>query len=186
MKTNSRQEADQTARLQIDWKKRSPSNRISFADQRLTAHGGMVVWSHFLQQKKFRSELRKHLPHTHSSPNNYVPDDTALAYMGGILCGADKLSRVAWLQRDPALAEVLGVETMGSQPTLSRFFAEFTQKPSSEMGRLHRWAMASLPSHKVGYTLDLDSWALLHEEGHQEGVATGCTPGSASSRAIVL
>lgn len=26
------------------------------------------------------------------------------------LCGADKLSRVAWLQSDPALSEVLGVE----------------------------------------------------------------------------
>jgi hypothetical protein len=28
---------------------------------------------------------------------------------------------------------------------------------------------------KAGYTLDLDSWALLHEDGHQEGVATGYT-----------
>ena len=135
----------------------------------------MVVWSHFLQQKKFRSELRKVLPHAPSSPNAYVPDDTALACMGGILCGADKLSRVAWLQSDPALAEVLGVEAMVSQPTLSRFFAAFTQKTSSEMAQLHRWAMGSLPSLKDGYTLDLDSWALLHEDGHQDGVATGYT-----------
>jgi hypothetical protein len=135
----------------------------------------MVVWSHFLQQKNFRSELRKVLPHAPCSPNAYAPDDTALACMGGILCGADKLSRVAWLQSDPALAEVLGVEAMVSQPTLSRFFAEFTQKASSEMARLHRWAMESLPSLKGGYTLDLDSWALLHEDGHQEGVATGYT-----------
>ncbi|MDB6131096.1 MAG: family transposase [Verrucomicrobiales bacterium] len=135
----------------------------------------MVVWSHFLQQKKFRSELRKVLPHSPSSPNAYVPDYTALACMGGILCGADKLSRVAWLQSDPALAEVLGVEAMVSQPTLSRFFTAFTQKTSSEMAPLHRWAMGSLPSLKEGYTLDLDSWALLHEDGHQDGVATGYT-----------
>ena len=135
----------------------------------------MVVWSHFLQQKKFRSELQKILPHTPSSPNAYAPDDTALGYMGGILCGADKLSRVAWLQSDPALAEVLGVEAMVSQPTLSRFFAEFTQKTSSEMAGLHRWAMESLHSLKEGHTLDLDSWALLHEDGHQDGVATGYT-----------
>jgi hypothetical protein len=27
----------------------------------------------------------------------------------------------------------------------------------------------------LGYTLDLDSWALLHEDGHQEGVAVGYT-----------
>ena len=135
----------------------------------------MVMWSHFLHLKKFRSELRNVLPHAPSSPNAYAPDDTALAYMGGILCGADKLSRVAWLQSDPALAEVLGVQAMVSQPTLSRFFADFTQKTSSEMARLHCWAMNSLPSLKGGYTLDLDSWALLHEDGHQEGVATGYT-----------
>lgn len=162
-------------RLQIDCKDHSPSIRISFTDQRLTAHGGMVVWSHFLRQKKFRPMLRGLLPHTPTSPNAYAPDDTALGYMGGILCGADKLSRVAWLQSDPALAEVLGVEAMASQPTLSRFFAEFTQKTSSHMARLYPWAMESLPSLKDGYTLDLDSWALLHEDGHQDGVAIGYT-----------
>jgi len=137
--------------------------------------GGMIVWSHFLQQKKFRSELRSLLPHTPTSPNAYVPDDTALAYMGGILCGADKLSRVAWLQSDPALAEVLGVEAMVSQPTLSRFFGQFTQQSSSQMAQLHPWAVHALPSLKEGYTLDLDSWALLHEDGHQQGVASGYT-----------
>ncbi len=162
-------------RLQIDCKDSCPSIRISFTDQRLTAHGGMVVWSHFVQQRKLRPVLRKLLPHLPISPNAYVPDDTALGYMGGILCGADKLSRIAWLQSDPALAEVLGVEAMVSQPTLSRFFGEFTQKTSSQMGQLHGWAIESLPSLKEGYTLDLDSWALLHEDGHQEGVATGYT-----------
>jgi len=161
--------------LQIERKNSSPSIRISFTDQRLTAHGGMIVWSHFLQQKKFRSQLEKWLPHDPSSPNAYVPEDTALAYIGGILCGADKLSRVGWLQADPALAEVLGVEAMVSQPTLSRFFAVFTQKTSSQVAQLHSWAMDALASLKEGYTLDLDSWALLHEEGHQEGVHVGYT-----------
>lgn len=169
------QEANQTVRLQIDCKDWSPSIRISFTDQRLTAHGGMIVWSHFLRQKSLRSELQSLLPHTPTSPNAYVPDDTALAYMGGILCGADKLSRIAWLQSDPALAEVLGVEAMVSQPTLSRFFGGFTQNSASQMARLHPWAVHALPSLKEGYTLDLDSWSLLHEDGHQEGVAVGYT-----------
>jgi hypothetical protein len=169
------QEANQTVRLQIDAKDGSPSIRISFTDQRLTAHGGMIVWSHFLRQKQFRSELQKLLPHAPVSPNAYVPGDTALGYMGGILCGADKLSRVAWLQSDPAVAEVLGVEAIVSQPTLSRFFGEFTQRTASQVAALHPWAVAALPSLKEGYTLDLDSWALLHEDGHQEGVAVGYT-----------
>jgi hypothetical protein len=170
-----RREADQTVRLNIDTKDATSSIRISFTDQRLTAHGGMIVWSHFLHQKRFRSELRQLLPHAPTSPNAYDPIDVALGYVGGILCGADKLSRVAWLQSDPALAEVLGIEAVASQSTLSRFFGVFTQKSCELLGGLHQRAIFSLPTRREGYTLDLDSWALLHEDGHQQGVAIGYT-----------
>lgn len=135
----------------------------------------MVVWSHFLHQKHFRVKMEELLPHAPTSPNAYVPEDVGLGYMGGILCGADKLSRVAWLQSDPALAEVLGIEAIVSQPTFSRFFNEFTQRTSTALSSLHSWAASSLPTLKEGYTLDLDSWALLHEDGHQEGVEVGYT-----------
>jgi hypothetical protein len=170
-----RREANQTVRLQIDTKDAAPSIRIAFTDQRLTAHGGMVVWSHFLRQKGFRRQLREVLPHDPTSPNAYDPTDVALGYVGGILCGADKLSRVAWLQSDAAVAEVLGIEAVPSQSTLSRFFEVFTQRSSQRLGGLHERAVYSLPSLREGYTLDLDSWALLHEDGHQEGVAVGYT-----------
>jgi len=85
-------EADQTVRLEIGTKDGVSSIRISFTDQRLTAHGGMVLWSHFLHQKRFREQLRQTLPHAPTSPNAYDPTDVALGY----LSGADKLSRVAW------------------------------------------------------------------------------------------
>ena len=170
-----RREADQTVRLPIDTKDQTSSIRISFTDQRLTAHGGLIVWSHFLHQKRFREQLRKVLPHCPTSPNAYDPTDVALGYVGGILCGADKLSRVAWLQGDPALSEVLGVEAIASQSTLSRFFGVFGQKTCNALNGLHRQAIGSLPTQKGGYTLDLDSWALLHEDGHQAGVAVGYT-----------
>lgn len=170
-----RSEAHQTVRLEIDTKDATPSIRIGFTDQRLTAHGGLIVWSHFLQQKRFRQQLREVLPHAPTSPNAYDPTDVALGYLGGILCGADKLSRVAWLQSDAAVAAVLGVEAVASQSTLSRFFGVFTQRTCQILGGLHPRALASLPSQRAGYTLDLDSWALLHEDGHQEGVAVGYT-----------
>ena len=114
MKTNNAeeplQEANQTVRVEIDTKDRCQSIRIGFTDQRLTAHGGMVVWSQFLRQKKFRAEVKKLLPHAPTSPNAYAPDDTALGYMGGIICGADKLSQVSWLQSDAAVAETRAEE----------------------------------------------------------------------------
>ena len=162
-------------RLNIDAKNAASSIRISFTDQRLTAHGGLVLWSHFLHQKRFRHDLRQLLPHQPTSPNAYDPTDVALGYVGGILCGADKLSRVAWLQSDPAVAEVLGIEAVASQSTFSRFFAAFAQGSCERLGQLHPRAIFALPTRKEGYTLDLDSWALLHEDGHQEGVAVGYT-----------
>jgi hypothetical protein len=162
-------------RLEIDATDGPSSIRIGFTDQRLTAHGGMVVWSHFLRQKRFREELQKHLPHHPTSPNAYVPTDIALGFLGGVLCGADKLSRVAWLAGDSAISQVLGIEGVPSQSTLSRFFGVFTQPTNNVLSGLHRWAVGQLPSRSEGYTLDLDSWALLHEDGHQEGVAVGYT-----------
>jgi len=41
---------------------------------------------------------------------------------------------------------------------------------------IHTLAVYSLTSLREGYTLDLDSWALSHEDGHLERVAVGyCT-----------
>ena len=170
-----RQEANQTVRLEIDTKAGSSSIRISFTDQRLTGHGGMAIWSHHLKQRAIRQQLRALLPHQPSSPNAYAPTDVALGYLGGIVCGADKLSRVAWLQSDPAIAEVLGIEAVASQSTFSRFFAAFEQRDCNRLNALHRQAIHALPSRPEGYTLDMDSWALLHEDGHQQGVRIGYT-----------
>jgi len=49
----------------------SPSTRIGFTDQRLTAHRGLIVWSHFLQQQQFRCQLDTLLPHAPTSPNAF-------------------------------------------------------------------------------------------------------------------
>jgi hypothetical protein len=168
-------EAHQTVRLTIDTNCGSPSIRIGFTDQRLTAHGGFIVWSHFLQQQKFRHQLDDVLPHAPTSPNAFAPADIALGYLGGILAGADKLSRVAWLQADPAVADVLGIEAVPSQSTLSRFFGAFNQRSCEALHALHTRAVFALPTRREGETLDLDSWALLHEDGHQEGVTVGYT-----------
>ena len=74
------------------------STRISFTDRRLTAHGGMVVWSEFLHQSAFRTQSAQVLPHDPQSNHAYDPADVALGFLGGILSGADKLSRIADLR----------------------------------------------------------------------------------------
>ena len=66
-------------------------------------------------------------------------------------------------------AEVLGIEAIPSQSTLSRFFARCGRGAGEALSGLHRWALEGLPARAEGYTLDLDSFSLLHEDGHQEG-----------------
>lgn len=141
-------------RLNIDTNAGPSSIRIGFTDQRLTAHGGMIVWSHFLQQQQFHHQLNSVLPHTPTSPNAFAPADIALGFLGGILAGADKLTRVAWLQSDPAVAEVLGIEAVPSQSTLSRFFGVFSQRSCQGLAGSHARAVFALPTRHGGETLD--------------------------------
>jgi hypothetical protein len=168
--------AHQRVSVDISTAKGNETIRIGFTDQRLTAYGGMAVWSQFLHKKRFRQRLAEALPHAPTSPNAYDPTDVGLGFMGGILCGADKLSRVAWLAQDVAVAQVLGIEGIPSQSTLTRFLRGFSQPSNDGMNALNRWVVGQWPSAgRDGYTLDVDSWALLHEDGHQEGVRVGYT-----------
>ena len=162
--------------LEISTRTGTQSIRIGFTDKRLSAYGGMAVWSGFLHKRGVRQQLQRLMPFEPSSPNAYEPTDVALGMLGGVLCGADKLSRIAYLRHDSAIAQVLGIEAVPSQSTLSRFLGLFDEPASNRLNDLHLWAAGRLPSLSGGYTLDLDSWSLLHPEGHQEGVVRGYTP----------
>jgi len=168
--------AHQMVSVDISTAKGNETIRLGFTDQRLTGYGGMAVWSQFLHKKGFRHRMAEVLPHAPTSPNAFDPTDIGLGFVGGILCGADKLSRVAWLAQDVAVAKVMGIEAVPSQSTLTRFFRGFSQQSNDGINALNRWVVGQWPSGgREGYTLDVDSWALLHEDGHQEGVEVGYT-----------
>ena len=124
-------------RLEVETAAGPASMRIGFTEQRLTAHGGLAAWSAYVAEIGLREQLRAVLPHTPSSPNAYDPTDTALGFIGGILCGADKLARIAHLAHDPALAQVLGIEAVPSQSTSSRFFGACERKACEALAGLH-------------------------------------------------
>jgi hypothetical protein len=161
--------------VEIDRGKGKQTIQVGFTGQRLTAYGGTVLWSGFLRKVRFRTLLKTLLPHQPCAHNALVPSEVALGFMGGVLLGADKLARVGWLAQDSALAEVLGIERIPSQSTLTRFFGAFRHAASQRLQDLYPWMLRRLPSRRDGYTLDLDSTALVHEDGHQEGVRIGHT-----------
>ena len=172
----SHEASHQTVPLKVETAQGPKSIQMAFTEQRLSAHGGLALMSSFLQKLRWRQALAEALPHRPTSPNAFAPVDIALGFLGGVLAGADKFSRVGQLCGDPALPEILGIEAIPSQPTLTRFFAGFSQPANEAFASLHRFLARQLPSHKGGYTLDLDSLSILHEEGHQEGVRPGYTP----------
>ncbi len=67
---SSHVETYQTVRLNVDTNCGRSSIRISLTDQRLTAPGGMIVWSHFLHQQQFRRQLDAVLPDIIYKPRN--------------------------------------------------------------------------------------------------------------------
>jgi hypothetical protein len=152
--------------------------RIGFTRQRISPRAGLCAFGGFLHWHRLGQLLSGWLPRR-ISPNATPMKDLALGFMTGILAGARKLTHVAHLRGDPLVPQLLGIEGIGSQSAYSRFFQCFKSAPANSQcfGRFWRWGLERLRARKEGYTLDVDSTQLLHEDGHQkEGVATGHTP----------
>lgn len=162
----------------MEFKSQGKAIAIEFTDQRLSPHAGTATFWGWLRPLDWVRQLTDALPHPLPTSNNHLlPIEKALAFMHGLLCDARKLTHVAYLRRDPLVPELLGITRVASQSVLSRFFQGFTSAGDNLrcFRPLWRWGMDRLPSRQEGYTLDLDSTRLLHEDGKQEGVAVGYT-----------
>jgi len=170
-------ETHQTVRLEVSSSGGSKSIGIGFTDQKVSSHGGLALMGSFIHRQKFAERVARFLPHKPTSNNAPEPIQHALSFVAGVLSGAQRFSEVALLRADPAVPEFLGIEAVSSQPALSRFFNKFNQRSNLGLfNDLFRWSLEKLSSRKEGYTLDLDSTAIIHEDGHQEGVKPGYTP----------
>ena len=168
----------QTVASKIQFQSANKSIEIEFTDQKLSPHAGTAAFWSFLHGSGWIALLEKCLPHPLPKSNNCLqPLCKALGFIQGLLCGAKKLTHVAYLRRDPMVPEMVGIKRVPSQSVLSRFFQGF-RSAGANLGcfrRLFGYTLEQLPSRKGGYALDLDSTRLLHEDGHQEGVKAGYT-----------
>jgi hypothetical protein len=168
----------QTVARKIQFQSGHKSIQIEFTEQKLSPHAGTATFWAFLRSSGWIGVLEKYLPHPQPKSNNYLtPLCKVLGFIQGLLCGAKKLTHVAYLRRDPMVPEMVGIKRVPSQSVLSRFFQGFSSagKNLHCFRPLFAWCLERLPSRKDGYALDLDSTRLLHEDGHQEGVAVGYT-----------
>ena len=151
---------------------------MEFTEQKLSAHAGSAPFWAWLHGTGWAGVLAEHLPHRPSTSNNNLTAlEKALAFTHGLLCEARKLTHVAYFRRDPVVPELLGIRRVASQSSFSRFFTGFASAGGNLrcFRPLWHWCAERLPSRREGYTLDLDSTRLLHEDGHQEGVQIGYT-----------
>jgi hypothetical protein len=168
----------QTVTPKIAFKSGTKSIQIEYTDQKLSPHAGTATFWSFLHGSGWIELLEKCLPHPQPRSNNQLsPLSKALGFVQGLLCGAKKLTHVAYLRRDPMVPEMLGIKRVPSQSTLSRFFQGFSSAGRNQacFRPLFAWCLDRLPLRPEGYALDLDSTRLLHEDGHQEGVKVGYT-----------
>jgi len=155
------------------------STQIGFTNQGVSPHAGLAPFIGFLHWHKIAELLGRVLPHTPTSNHACKPSDTAIGFVLGILSGAKKLAQVAHLRADQVLRNLLKVQRLPSQPTLTRFFQRFDGAAVNlrTLDPLWKWSLERLNSRCAGYTLDLDSTQLLHEDHHHaEGIRTGHTP----------
>jgi DDE family transposase len=168
----------QTVAPGFNFKSGGKAIAVAFTDQQLSSHAGSATFWGWLHPSGWIKTLAAALPHAPALSNNSLPAlAKALAFTHGLLCDARKLTHVAYLRRDPLVPELLAIPRVASQSTLSRFFTGFDSAAVNLrcFRPLWRWCLHRLPSRKEGYTLDLDSTRLLHEDGQQEGVAVGYT-----------
>jgi hypothetical protein len=151
--------------------------QIGFTDQKISGRAGLLTFAGFLHWHRFGEVLARVMPQFKQRRRGYQPFEYALGFLAGILAGAKKLTQVAHLRRDVMLAPLLAIQAIASQSAFSRFFQRFdsARRNLESFRPLWKWSLERLSSLAGGYALDLDSTRLLHEDGHQEGVAVGYT-----------
>jgi hypothetical protein len=179
--TKLTQSSDQSAHQTVTefMKLPTPDETISigFTDQKVSGRAGLLTFASFLHWHRFGELLARVMPQFKRRRRGYQPFEYAVGFMTGILAGARKLTQVAHLRRDVMLAPLLAIQSIASQSAFSRCFQHFTSAGQNlaTFRPLWRWGLARLCSRPGGYALDLDSTRLLHEDGHQEGVAIDYT-----------
>src|SRR5215472_902443 len=152
--------------------------QIGFTDQKVSGHAGLASFAGFLHWHRLGERLSLWMGWANRSARAISAADITLGFCTGILAGAEKLAQVAYLRRDLVLPSLLAIKRVASQSTLTRYFQRFQGAAQNlrTFRPMWQWCLDRLPSRPGGYTLDLDSTQLVHEDGHQEGVRTGHTP----------
>src|SRR5688500_5665345 len=99
----------QSVAEKIQFESAGQSIQIELTDQQLSPHAGTATFWSFLHESGWRELAARCLPHAVASSNNMLsPLTKVLGFVQGLLCGAKKLTHLAYLRRDPMMPGLLG------------------------------------------------------------------------------
>jgi hypothetical protein len=102
---------------------------ITRTDAALTPYGGLVAWSAFLRHLGIVERLAEQCPVPRASPNAAPVREVIQSFQLAALVEGKRFCHVRWLQDDPAVARLLGLERVRGEDALPRLVKEMIRKP---------------------------------------------------------
>ena len=143
---------------------------VEYTRKPLSGWGGLALFFEYLEKVGFVEVLRTALPETKTSNNRVTDRDTVMTFLATVLVGGSRFAHVQRVYGDEVIRRIAGVERLGAEDTVRRFFRSLSASASEDLyTRLQTFA-SNLHVRQIREdVLDLDS-TILERYGHQEGV----------------
>jgi hypothetical protein len=147
--------------------------RLQTTDDVLTPFGGMVPWAAFARHTGIFEQLAATCPVQRNSPNAAPVYDVVQSFALTALIDGRRFAHVQRLREDPSVTQLFGMQTVVSDDTIRRFFAQLDETTSAEwVAHAAQPLWRALPERLI---LDWDS-TVQSKYGHQEGAELGYNP----------
>jgi len=147
--------------------------QLETTDDSMTPFGGIVPFAAFLKKASFLQRLAASSPVQRTSNNASPIYDILASFMLTTLCDGSRFVHVERLRHDPALAQVMGMESVVSDETIRRFLKVLPEREGRQwIADAARPLWGALPKP---FILDWDS-TVITRYGHQEDAEVGYNP----------
>jgi hypothetical protein len=142
-------------------------------DDAMTPYGGIVPFAAFLKKTGFLKRLADSSPVQYTSNNASPIHDILASLLLTMISDGSRFSHVERLRHDPALAQVMGMESIVSDETIRRYLKALPEAESRQwFAEASRPLWGAIPEQ---FILDWDS-TVLTRYGKQEDAEVGYNP----------
>ena len=146
---------------------------VERTDEALTPYGGLAAWSAFIGRIGTFERLAESYPLERTSPNAAPVREILHSFAVTVLIDGRRFRHVGWVQDDPGLAAVLGLDRVRGEDALPRLVSALSAEQARRgLGPAEAELYRGLPQRVIG---DWDS-TVNTRYGKQQGAAVGDNP----------